>query len=215
MTALRLHEAAPGPNAARRAAGWSGPAAQADLLHWLRQLYEVAAWEAPCLDAVPLLPFAGWSEGASPLEAATRPALPAQALLASLPRPRQLLPAPECGEGCWCARAERVARIPELEVVWAAPGARAAAAARVGAWNALRGAALRPVRAAELGGPALGAPRGALAARFGVTAPVHRVSLGSPHACNGCMPALCIPGVAGQARRPSGLDGMKSQVFVA
>lgn len=63
-----LARLAPGPNAARRVAGWSGTTAQADLLQWLRQLYEVSAWDAPCVDAVPLLPFAGWSEGA-PLQA--------------------------------------------------------------------------------------------------------------------------------------------------
>ena len=39
--------------------------AQADLLRWLKQVYEVTAWEAPCLDAVPLLEFAGWTEGAA------------------------------------------------------------------------------------------------------------------------------------------------------
>lgn len=39
--------------------------AQADLLQWLRHVYEVIAWEAPCLDAVPLLAFAGWTDGAA------------------------------------------------------------------------------------------------------------------------------------------------------
>ena len=39
--------------------------AQADLLRWLKQVYEVTAWEAPCLDAVPLLEFVGWTEGAA------------------------------------------------------------------------------------------------------------------------------------------------------
>lgn len=40
----------------------NGPA-QAELLSWLRQVYAVTAWNAPCLDAVPLLELAGWTEG--------------------------------------------------------------------------------------------------------------------------------------------------------
>ncbi len=104
-----------------------------------------------------------------PLEAI---AVPAHALPVSWKRPWQLFPAPKREQGWWCACAERVARIPELDAVWAAPGARAAAAARVDAWNALRGPALRPVRLAELDGPELSAPHGALAARSATALPV-------------------------------------------
>ena len=46
-------------------AGRDAGDAQADLLRWLKQVYEVTAWEAPCLDAVPLLEFAGWTDGAA------------------------------------------------------------------------------------------------------------------------------------------------------
>ena len=53
----------PGMNSSRLAAENKQEGPDTQLLTFLAHLYDLTAVEKPCLDVVPLLPFAGWSPG--------------------------------------------------------------------------------------------------------------------------------------------------------